>query len=519
GEDSTAIFIQNDTTRNSPEDSSDPTPDITTQPSTGTEPGTTPDVTGEVSDTEPADTGTEQTTPVKPDPPVVIENPTAPSHGGGLTALSATIPAELESLTVTAESGNSGLIPVNATFIVRTARPATAAAIASAVSVTPATAMSVTTISDTEFRLTPASGDLVPGKIYKFTLGDPDSPAASFSFQTEKKLAVTSILPANDSRSVPLNTGIEVAFTEAINPADASNAFSITPSVKGKTMLYPDGRTVAFIPDKALSYGTVYTVTVRAGVRSASGKTLAESKVAKFMTITRDEETQRQKYGNSQSGYLFIDCSAANCHFSPGEEAKAAFYAVVLAEDSALSNWVIETACDLYACPSAASAADFWNLTDSERYGKTLEALMSPFTFIGSFDGEGAGYEYYDYTVSFGNALPRGTYIAVSRVKVTFADGSEVSDYAFQSIQITDVRTEFAIFDDSICVWAVKTDGAPVQGAQVALTLRQGHGVLPSGDEPQTFQAITGEDGAAVFNVNPSKTTFVLSVESGEDAS
>ncbi|MBO7375888.1 MAG: hypothetical protein J6V01_02190, partial [Clostridia bacterium] len=46
GEDSTAIFIQNDTTRNSPEDSSDPTPDITTQPSTGTEPGTTPDVTG-----------------------------------------------------------------------------------------------------------------------------------------------------------------------------------------------------------------------------------------------------------------------------------------------------------------------------------------------------------------------------------------------------------------------------------------------------------------------------------------
>lgn len=531
-EDSTALFIQDDTTRNSSEVSSDPTPDITTQPSTGTEPGTipditsqpTPDVTGEVSDTLPVDTGTEQTTPVKPDPPVVIENPTAPSQGGGLTALSTKIPAELESLTVTAESGNSGIIPVNATFIVRTARPATAAAIASAVSVTPATAMSVTTISDTEFRLTPASGDLVPGKIYKFTLGDPDSPAASFSFQTEKTLAVTSILPANDSRGVPLNTGIEVAFTEAINPADASNAFSITPSVKGKTMLYPDGRTVAFIPDKALSYGTVYTVTVRAGVRSASGKTLAESKVAKFMTITRDEETQRQKYGNSQSGYLYIQDISDGCLVSPGREAAIKYFQSILTKDYVSDDaCVFESVCDLYACPSAASAGDFWSLTESERYGTSPEKVLSKFALIGSYECKKASS---DWSVSFGNELPAGLYVAMIRVKVTFPDGISVSDYVFVPVQITDLRTELALTRESACVWVVKTDGSPVQGAPVTLTVRRGNGELPAGDEPQTLQAVTGEDGAAVFDVDLGNITFnagmgditlVVTAESGDD--
>ena len=493
GEISTANFLSGDTT--------DPG---TSETLPGTSDTLPPDVTTDV-----PDTGTE------PVAPAVIENPTGPSFGGGMTTLSAEIPAELASLTVSAEGGDSKIVPVDSSFIVRTAQPTTAAVIASNLSVSPATPLSITKLSDTEYRLTPASGDLTPGKIYRFTLGDPDEPAATFSFQTEKALAVSGMLPADGSGIVPLNTGIEVSFTEAIDPDDANDAFSLSPAVKGRYMLYPDGRTVAFIPEKPLSYGTSYTVTVREGIRSVSGKTLAEGKTAKFMTITREEEMLEEKYDEPDGFfYYYIDASstssAARGVYAPGSAVSLEISICPLSPNGI--NTVFDTVCDLYACPSAADAAAFMLKSNQYRFENDPDALMSSFTFIDSYNCTGKEGNRYRFTADLGSALPRGIYIGLIRVKATQPDGSVLDDYTFSVFQITDLMVWTVSDESDTYVWLNRAYTGPEAGAKITAVVMK-DGELSS----SSSSSVTGEDGLARID-NPSGIyTRILIAESGED--
>ena len=492
GEISTANFLSGDTTapgtsETLPETSETLPPDVTTDvPDTGTEPAA----------------------------PAVIEDPTGPSFGGGMTTLSAEIPAELASLTMSAEGGDSKIVPVEASFIVRTAQPTTAAAIASNLSVSPATPLSITKLSETEYRLTPASGDLTPGKIYRFTLGDPDEPAATFSFQTEKALAVSGILPADGSGIVPLNTGIEVSFTEAIDPDDAGDAFSLSPAVKGRYMLYPDGRTVAFIPEKPLSYGTSYTVTVREGIRSVSGKTLAEGKTAQFMTITREEEMLEEKYDEPNGFfYYFIDAtsnsSVGGGLYSPGSAVTLKFNINAFA--SAGSRIEFDAVCDLYACPSAAAAAAFRLEADQDRFETDPGTFMSSFAFIGSYSCIPNDEYISRFTVDLGSALPRGIYVGLIRVKSTLSDGSELADYTFVMFQITDLRAWTVSDENATYYWLNRAYTGPEAGAKITAV------VMKDGELSTSSSSVTGEDGLARID-NPSGIyTRILIAESGED--
>ena len=493
GEVSTANFLSGDTTAPG-----------TSETLPGTSETLPPDVTTDVSDT-----GTE------PAAPAVIENPTGPSFGGGMTTLSAEIPSELASLTMSAEGGDSKIVPVDSSFIVRTAQPTTAAVIASNLSVSPATPLSITKLSDTEYRLTPASGDLIPGKIYRFTLGDPDEPAATFSFQTEKALAVSGMLPADGSGIVPLNTGIEVSFTEAIDPDDAGDAFSLSPAVKGRYMLYPDGRTVAFIPEEPLSYGTPYTVTVREGIRSVSGKTLAEGKTAKFMTITREEEKLEEKYDEPDGFcYYYIDASsissAARGVYAPGSAVSLEISICPLSPNGI--NTVFDTVCDLYACPSAADAAAFMLKSNQYRFENDPDALMSSFTFIDSYYCTGKEGNRYRFTADLGSALPRGIYIGLIRVKATQPDGSMLDDYTFSVFQITDLRVWTVSDESDTYVWLNRAYTGPETGAKITAVVMK-DGELSS----SSSSSVTGEDGLARID-NPSGSYGrILIAESGED--
>lgn len=98
---------------------------------------------------------------------------------------------------------------------------------------------------------------------------------------------VQSVLPDDKTTGVPVNTGIEITFSDK-GYADIDSLFSITPDVKGKFERH--GKTVVFVPGNELKYSTVYTVTLKAGVKnSATGAITTEDTVFSFETCSKDD--------------------------------------------------------------------------------------------------------------------------------------------------------------------------------------------------------------------------------------
>ena len=115
-------------------------------------------------------------------------------------------------------------------------------------------------------------------------VGDPENPVYSFAFQTESELVVRSVLPADLATGVPLDTGIEIAFTEVVRNVKPEKYITVSPETAGRFEFYPDGKTVVFVPEENLSENTVYTVRVKSGMKSESGKRLEADFESKFRT-------------------------------------------------------------------------------------------------------------------------------------------------------------------------------------------------------------------------------------------
>ena len=166
---------------------------------------------------------------------------------------------------------------------------------------TPDVAFTVSSKSQTEFQLTPRPGSLDNGRVYRFTVGNPENPVNSFAFQTENRFLVRSVLPADLATGVPLNTGIEIAFTEIVRNVRLDDYITITPETSGRFELYPDGKTVVFVPGKNLAENTVYAIKVKAGMKSESGKQLEDDFEAKFRTGVTVATQNDSKISISQS--------------------------------------------------------------------------------------------------------------------------------------------------------------------------------------------------------------------------
>ncbi|MBR0303126.1 MAG: hypothetical protein IJQ80_04700 [Clostridia bacterium] len=119
------------------------------------------------------------------------------SEDAALAGARMTLPEELRTVSVRAESAAGKVIPTGDSFIVTTGAGCDAETLAEYMSVTPKTALSVTKLSDGEFKVSPAAGALFPGTVYNVSFGDKERPAASYTFQTESELVIKSILPAD----------------------------------------------------------------------------------------------------------------------------------------------------------------------------------------------------------------------------------------------------------------------------------------------------------------------------------
>jgi hypothetical protein len=274
-----------------------------------------------------------------------------PFSGGKYSGQNPALPPELKTVSITASSGSGKMVPVDGSFILETEGDTDAETVAEFLSVTPEFTASITKLDSKTFKIQPASGTLAPGSVYKLALGDPENPVASFAFQTESFFAVKSVFPGDLGFNVPVDTGIEVTFTEAVKLE--GKPFTLSPAVKGSYSLYPDGRTVLFLPEKKLAYDTVYTLTVSAEVTGQSGKTLGQEVVSKFRTVTRDAETALSGTGYSYLGFTISSRSTGDRVFSPGDNA---FIRLNLDAYNIQSIGDVKVSCDLYAFRSAGDA-------------------------------------------------------------------------------------------------------------------------------------------------------------------
>jgi len=104
-------------------------------------------------------------------------------------------------------------------------------------------------------------------QIYRAEISDSDyaDHEYSWAFQVKAKFQIIQTFPRNKGTTVPLNSGIEITFNRE-NLANPQDYFEISPKIDG-TFEQHNG-TVVFLPKQQLSEGTVYTVTVRKGIKA-----------------------------------------------------------------------------------------------------------------------------------------------------------------------------------------------------------------------------------------------------------
>ena len=427
----------------------------------------------------------------------------------------AEIPDELKSVTVTADGSDSRLISTGASFRITTCGACDVDTLAKYVSVTPSTYMTVTKVSDTEFDLKPAEDGLVPGTVYRVTVGNPDNPAASYAFQTDTALVVKSVLPTNKATGVPVNTGIEITFSDSVAADGLGDFITVSPEVSGSWYRYPDGRTVALVPDEKLEPDTVYKVTVSAGLKSTAGKQLENDSVSCFRT--------QEKAVQDKKSYMYINArykyENLTAFFRQYETVTFTFDYYGYNVSSVDAAYV-----DLWRFDSAEAAA-----RAIEEREKTLgtEAFTDYDTGSLSFVNRtqikipsgGVSYVSQHIDARLGAGFDKGVYLAEAVVTVTGGDKVEATKKCYGFIQISDLLPYSISSDGKTLVWLKDIDGNDAAGAAVSgIAFNRADGwANTAASDIMPVSVKTGSDGTAVIE-NGGRSAMVLSFSRGEDS-
>lgn len=150
----------------------------------------------------------------------------------------------------------------------------------------------VTREDNNTFTVTPAVA-LTPNSVYVFRLSRGNLPDITWAFQTAKRFEISGTLPRNQATNVPVRTGIEITFS--FGAPDISENFRIYPHVEGRFTYR--GSTAIFMPTNPLEYGTVYTVTIGAGVTlPGTSEATAQERVFSFETAIAPGTTTRENW-------------------------------------------------------------------------------------------------------------------------------------------------------------------------------------------------------------------------------
>ncbi len=164
--------------------------------------------------------------------------------------------------------------------------------------IVPEIQVDVQKVDSETFKIIPKE-PLEPGKVYKVELaaaidkgnGQTQTRDFSWAIQTKYVFRTIATIPGDQTGNVPVNTGIEFKFSYP-NVEDPKDFFSITPGVAGR--FEQRGRTVTFVPEKPLAYGTAYEVRMKQGFGvKESDLGLAADTVVRFETQSKESATQQ----------------------------------------------------------------------------------------------------------------------------------------------------------------------------------------------------------------------------------
>lgn len=165
---------------------------------------------------------------------------------------------------VFASNSDSAGIATDTEFIVKSRDDISVDFLKSSMNISPEINFDIEKTSDKEFVIKPKN-ELKKDSIYKVSLLNQEkSYDLSWAFQTKKELKVIGSIPGNKSTYIPIDTGIEVMFSHK-NIENFEESFEIQPETKGS--FTSNGYSMIFVPDELLSLDTVYTVSIKAGVK------------------------------------------------------------------------------------------------------------------------------------------------------------------------------------------------------------------------------------------------------------
>jgi len=297
-------------------------------------------------------------------------------------------------------------------------------------------------------------------------------------FQTESTLSVTSTLPSHQSAGTPINGGIEINFSRYIESLDGF--FDIHPKTEGHFEYY--GKTAVFVPETDLLSGTVYTVTVKEGIKAKTGEILEEKYSFSFKT----------PYGSNDSDTPFLRTGISES-FIPGDPVVIELYANgdYMNKSADIVLYDLKTA-DAYRNAASYLASmtvpslntqgevlyDTNGLVEYARFDCALQRTVN--------DPYGAAF------LVFPESLPNGWYLAETK----FEDGTVLH----KLIQISPVSAYMMTPGNNAVVWVNSSaTGEPISDISVSIDLG-----------PSVFETKTDESGVALLEEIYTENTYAL---------
>ena len=103
------------------------------------------------------------------------------------------------------------------------------------------------------------------------------------TFTTLGRVRIASSFPTDGASGVRSAEPLAITFDQEVNPASAESLFSISPATSG--VISWEGKTMIFTPIKSWQKDTLYTATIKAGVRSLDGlDSITDSQIV-FSTV------------------------------------------------------------------------------------------------------------------------------------------------------------------------------------------------------------------------------------------
>jgi RHS repeat-associated protein len=126
--------------------------------------------------------------------------------------------------------------------------------------------------------------------------------------------SVVAVSPPDNASNVPLDTSVQVTFSEAVHPASVTaNHFQVSTGgmpISGQIHVAPDGTSAILTPDQPLRSNTQYTVTLTTDIVDLAGHALASFPATSFTTVdtsfTRDVAGRISATAPDANGFVTV---------------------------------------------------------------------------------------------------------------------------------------------------------------------------------------------------------------------